>query len=67
MQRQKNNLQVKEKEESPEKELNKTEASILSHVEFKVMVIRMCMELSENYISMKKYEQEPVDNEECNI
>ena len=67
MQRQKNNLQVKEKEESPEKELNKTEASILSHLEFKVMVIRMCMELSENYISMKKYEQEPVDNEECNI
>ena len=54
MQRQKNNLQVKEKEESPEKELNKTEASILSHLEFKVMVIRMCMELSENYISMKK-------------
>ena len=36
------------------KELNEIEASNLSDIEFKIMVKRMFMELSENYISMKK-------------
>ena len=54
MGRQRNNPQMKEKEDSPEKELNETEASNVSDIEFKVMVIRMLKELSENYISMKK-------------
>ena len=45
---------MKEKEESPEKELNEIEASNFSDTEFKVMVIRMLKELSGNYISMKK-------------
>ena len=45
---------MKEKEDSPEKELNETEASNVSDIEFKVMGIRMLKELSENYISMKK-------------
>ena len=36
-------------EESPEKELSEIEASNLSDTEFKIMVIRMLKELSENY------------------
>ena len=44
----------KQKEKSPENELNEIEVSDLSDVEFKVMVIRMFKELSGNSISMKK-------------
>ena len=36
-------------EESPVKELNEIEASNLSYIEFKKMVIRMVKELSDNY------------------
>ena len=54
MERQRNNPQSKEKEKSPERVLNEIEASNLSDTEFKVMVIRMLKELSENNISMKK-------------
>ena len=39
METQRNNLQMKGKEESPEKELSEIEASNLSNIEFKVMVI----------------------------
>ena len=63
------NPQLKEKEESPEKVLNEIEASKLSDTEFKIMVIRMLKELSDNckelygsyeeltgnHTSMKKY------------
>ena len=45
---------MKEQEKSPEKEVNEMEASNLSDIEFKVEVIRMLKELSENYNSMKK-------------
>ena len=45
---QRNNPQLKRKEESPEKELNDIEAN-LSDIEFKVMVIKRLQELSENY------------------
>ena len=41
--------QTKEKEESPEKELNEIEASNLSNIENKIMVIRLLKELSENH------------------
>ena len=48
-------------EKSPEKELNEIEARTLSDKEFKIMVVRMLKELtdnyrklSENYNSMKK-------------
>ena len=54
MVRQRNMLQMKGQEKSPEKELNEMEASNLSDIEFKVMIIRMLKELSENYNSMKK-------------
>ena len=46
--------QMKEREKSPGKKLNEMEASNLSDMEFKVMVIRMLKGLSENYNSMKK-------------
>ena len=49
MGKQRKNPQMKEKVKSPEKEPNETKASNLSDIEFKVMVIRMLKELSENY------------------
>ena len=61
MGKQRNNPQSKGKGKSPEKELNEIEASHSSDIEFKVMIIGMLMELSENckelrgnYISMRK-------------
>ena len=45
---------LKEKQEHPEKELNKMEASNLLDINFKIVVIRMLKELSWNYNSMKK-------------
>ena len=45
METQRNNLQMKGKEEAPEKELSEIEASNLSNIEFKVMVIRMFKEI----------------------
>ena len=54
-------MQSKGIEDSPLKELNEMEVSKLSDVEFKIMVIKMLKELTdnykelrENYISMKK-------------
>ena len=41
MVRQRNNPQLKGKEESPEKELSEIEASNLSDTEFKILVIRI--------------------------
>ena len=48
-------------EESPLKELHEMEVTKLSHIEFKIMVIKMLKELTDNYkelrdnyISMKK-------------
>ena len=49
MGRQRKNLQSKGMEESPVKELNEIEASNLSDIEFKKMIIRMLKELSDNY------------------
>ena len=49
MGRQRDNTQLKGKEESPERVLNEIEASNLSDTEFKIMFIRMLKELSENY------------------
>ena len=52
--------QMKEKNKTPEKELNKMEISNLSDAKFKTLVIRMLKELSEDLNSIKKY---PVRNE----
>ena len=49
MGRKRNNLQSKGKEESSERVLNEKEASQLSYIEFKTMVMRKLSELSENY------------------
>ena len=58
MERQRKNMQSKGMEDSPLKELNEMEASKLSDIELKTMVIRMLKELSENckelYGSYKK-------------
>ena len=61
MRRQKKNKQSKGMEDSPLKELNEMEVTKLSDIEFKIMVIKMLKELtdnykelSKNYISMKK-------------
>ena len=52
---QRNNTQWKGKEKPQAKELNEIlEASKLSDIELKIMVIRTFKELNENYISMKK-------------
>ena len=49
MGRQRNMHQMKEREKSPEKEINEVEASNLPDIEFKKIVISMLKELSENY------------------
>ena len=49
MGRQRNNPQMKGKEEATERMLTETEASQLTDVEFKAMVIRKLSELTENY------------------
>ena len=49
MGRQRNNPQMKGKEEVSETMLNEKEASQLSHIQFKALVIRKLNELSQNY------------------
>ena len=61
MKRQRNMVQMKEQNKTPEKELNKMEMSNLSHAEFKTLVIRMFKELSEDLKSIKKIHLETKD------
>ena len=49
MGRQRNNSQLKGKEESSERLINEIEANQLSDIEFKTMVVRKPNELSNNY------------------
>lgn len=49
MGRHKNNSQIKEKEESPGKDLDEMEVSKLSDTEFRIRVIKMLTDLSNNY------------------
>ena len=46
--------QMKEQIKTPEKELNEMEISNLSNAEFKILVVRMLKELSEDLSSIKK-------------
>ena len=55
---------MKEWEKSPEKELNKMEASNLSDIELKVMVTWMLNSMKKRHRNHKKV---PVRNEEDNI
>ena len=45
---------MKEQKKTPEKELNKMETSNVLDAEFKTLVIKMLMELSEEFNSIKK-------------
>ena len=45
----KKNIQPKGMEDSPLKELNEMEVTKLSDIEFKLMVIKMFKELTDNY------------------
>ena len=54
MERQRNNPQMKEKEEATERMLNEIEASELSDTEFKAMVIRKLTDLRENYQKLQE-------------
>ena len=63
MRRQRNNPQAKGKEESPKRVLNEIEASKLSDIEFKTMVIRKLDELTENYQKLQgSYKELTVNN-----
>ena len=54
MARQRNNPQMKGKEEASERMLNEIEASQLSDTEFKAMVIRKLNKLTENYQKIQR-------------
>ena len=54
MRKQRTMAQMKEKNKTPEKELNKMEISNLSDAEFKTLVIRMLKELTVYFNSIKK-------------
>ena len=62
MGRQRNNSQMKEKEETSERMLNEIEASQLSDTEFKAMVIRKLTELTENYEKLQGNYNELTEN-----
>ena len=53
MGRQRNWPQMKEQENSPEKELNEMEASNLSHIELKAMVIKVLNSIKKAIIPIK--------------
>ena len=54
MRRQRNMVQMKEQIKTPEKELNEMEMNNLSDAEFKILVMRMLKELSEDLSIIKK-------------
>ena len=62
MGKQRNNPQSKRKEEPSERVLNEIEASQLSDVEYKTMVIRKLNELSVNYQKLQGNYDEPTRN-----
>ena len=61
MRRQINMAQMKEQNDTSEKELNKMEISTLSDTEFKTLVIRMIKELTGYFNSIKKIQLEMED------
>ena len=67
MERQRESPQSKGIEDSPVKELNEREASKLSDVEFKRMMIRMLRKLTDNYKELsKKYNRMKKEMETIN-
>ena len=61
MRRQRDIAQMKQKDKTAEKKLNKMEISYLSDAEFKTLVVRMLKELSEDHRSIKKIQSETQD------
>ena len=55
--------QMKEQSKTPEKELNERERSNLSDADFKILVIRMLKELSEDLSNIKKILSETKDTQ----
>ncbi|KAK1346697.1 hypothetical protein QTO34_000557 [Cnephaeus nilssonii] len=64
MGRQRNSSHKKEKQASPEKEVNKLEASNLSEKEFREMVIRWLKRMEEKIDNMSKNQEEMKKNQE---
>ena len=62
MRRQRNMAQMKEQIKTSEKELHEMEISNLSEAQFKILLLRLYEELSEDLNSIKK---DPVRNEGC--
>ena len=62
MERKRNNPKSKRMEESSERVLNEIEASQLSDIEFKTMVIRKLNELTVNYQKLQGNNQELTGN-----
>ena len=58
MRRQRNMAQMKEQNKTPGKKLNKMENGNLLNAEFKILVIRLLSELSENLNSIKMIQTE---------
>ena len=65
MGRQRNKTQMKKQQKSLRKELSEMEASNLSDIEFKVMVIRM--DAQQHVKEYRSHKKGPVRNEEYNI
>ena len=61
MRRQRNVVKMKEQIKTPEKELNKMEISNILDTEFKMLVIMVLEELSEDLKSIKKIQSETKD------
>ena len=61
MRRQRNMALMKAQIKTPEKELNAMEISNLSDAEFKILVIKILKELSEDFNSIKKIQAEMKD------
>ena len=69
MRRQRNMSQIKEREKSPQKELNEIKASKLPDTEFKIMVIRVLkvlMRLQKHKKGHRNHKKESVKNEDYN-
>lgn len=64
MGRQRNSPHVKEKQASPEKEVNEMEASNLSEKEFREMVIRWMKRMEDKFNNMCKNQEEMKKNQE---
>ena len=62
MGRQRNNPQMKEKEEASERMLNEIDASLLSDTEFKAKIIRKLNELTESYQKLQGNYNELTEN-----